>query len=115
MTALAVTLDAQLILAVVVKSLTAVAVSHLAVVKQHAADASHPADAKQLVVADASHPAVAKLLVAADASHPADVSLLAVVALTLVHQAADAKLLTHAVATTDATVAVARSEAAVAC
>ena len=62
----------------------------------------------------ASHLADANLLVA-DASHPADVSLLAVVALTLVHQAADAKLLTHAVATTDATVAVARSEAAVAC
>ena len=92
MTALAVTLDAQLILAVVVKSLTAVAASHLAVAKQHAADASHPADAKLLVAADVNHPAVAKLL-AADASHLADVSLHVVVALTLVHQAADAKLL----------------------
>ena len=51
----------------------------------------------------ASHLAVAKLL-AATASHPADAKL---VALMLVHQAADAKLLTHAVATTDATVDVA--------
>ena len=69
MTALAVTLDAQLILAVVVKSLTAVAVSHLAVVKQHAADASHPADANLLVVA-ASRPAVALRIAAAARAVP---------------------------------------------
>ena len=69
MTALVVTLDARLILAVVVKPLTAMAVNRPVVAKLLAANVSHPADAKLAALTPLHQVADAKkLAILADAA-----------------------------------------------
>jgi hypothetical protein len=68
-TALVVTLDARLILAVVVKPLTAIALNRPVVAKLLAANVSHPADAKLAALTPLHQVADAKkLAILADAA-----------------------------------------------